>query len=110
MATVRGILGQLVPGAASLEDLYTVPASKDATVRVIIANNSASATKFRVSLAVAGASDSPEQYLVYDQAIDGNDAGSTIAFTVNETDVVRCYSLGGTVVFTCTGVETDKDA
>lgn len=110
MATVRGILGQLQPSAGSLEDLYTVPANKDATVRVIIANLIGAATLIRISVAPAGASDSDEQYLAKDLPIAENDVGSTIAFTLNETDVVRCYSLSGEVAFNCTGIETDKDS
>ena len=107
MATVKGILGQSAPPATTLTDIYTVPAGKSATCRVIVANRAAGAASFRVALAPLGAVDSNEQYVAYDKAIAANDAGTTIAFMVGPTDVVRVLASTGNLSFTCTGVEQD---
>ena len=43
MATVKGILGQAAPSSGVDTDLYTVPTSKTATVKVVCANRAATA-------------------------------------------------------------------
>ena len=108
MATKRGILGQLSPGAGSLQDLYTVPALKNASLRVIASNRAATSTAFRVSLALAGAADNVIQYVAFDVPIDANDTGATTTFMVDAADVVRVYSVSGNVSFTATGIEQDQ--
>jgi hypothetical protein len=108
MATVRGVLGQSAPSATSLTDLYTVPAAKNATGRVIVTNRGGTDTTFRVSVAIGGAADDNSQYLVYGKAINGNDAGSTIAFMVGATDVIRVFAGNANLSFTFTGVEQDN--
>ena len=107
MATVKGILGQLAPAATTLLALYTVPASKNATVKVIIANRSSVAATFRVAVAVDGAADSNEQYVVYDKAIAGNDPGSTTSIVIGSGDVIRVYASTANLSFNCTGIEQD---
>lgn len=107
MATVKGVLGQSNPLATTLTDLYTVPASKNATGRVIITNRSSTATEFRVSVAPNGAADSLEHYIAYDHGIVGNDTGATVAFMAGDTDVVRVYATAATLSFTFTGIEQD---
>ncbi len=108
MATKRGILGQLSPGAGVLGDIYTVPTAKNATCRVIASNRAASATSFRVALAQAGAPDNDIQYVAYDVPIDANDTGATTVFMIDTTDVVRVESASGNVSFTITGLEQDQ--
>ncbi len=108
MATVRGALGQSNPAAGVLTDLYTVPAAKSATARVIVTNRSASDNDaFRISMAPAGAADSLEQYIAYDKGILINDTGSTIAVMLGPGDIVRVRSIGGNLSFTLTGIEQD---
>lgn len=104
MAVTRGILAQANPLAATLTDLYTVTAGVNGTCRVIIANRGA-ATSFRVSIGVAGAADSLEQYVAYDKQIAANDTGATIAFFVNEGDIIRVYTTLATLSFTFTAQE-----
>ena len=108
MATVRGIHGQSIPAATVLTDAYTVPASKNATVRVIATNTANSPTSFRVSAAPGGAADTPAHYIAYDVPLEANDTGSTITFMVDATDVVRVYSENGAIAFTVTGLEQDQ--
>ncbi len=106
MATVKGVRGQLNPPAATLQDLYTVPALKNFTGRVIITNRSG-ATSFRVSIGVDGAADSLEQYIAYDKDIALRDTGSTVAFVAGSGDVIRVFATLATLSFTVTGIEQD---
>ena len=103
----HGILGQSAPGATTLTATYTVPAAKHATAKVIACNRGA-ATTFRIALSDAGASIADAHYVAYDQTIDAGDSVSSVAFTVNETDIVRVYSTSGDVSFTVTGIEDDN--
>lgn len=106
MARKYGILGQSNPDATTLTAVYTVPAGKHATARVLVCNQS-TATTFRISLAAAGETDATEQYVAYGQALAANDSVSSVAFTVGATDVVRVYAGTGNVSFTVTGIEDD---
>lgn len=106
MALVKGILGQAAPGATTEADLYTVPASKNATVKVICSNRS-TATTVRVSVGIDGAATANGQYVAYDFALADNDTVSTVGFMVGSTDVVRVYAGSANVSFTCTGIEED---
>ncbi len=103
-SAIKGILGQLAPGATTLTDLYTVPAQKTATVHIIITNRS-TATTFRVAAAVDGAADDNKQYLVYDKDIAANDTVATVTFELGADDKVRVYAGSANLSFTCTGIE-----
>jgi hypothetical protein len=107
MATTYKVLGQSKPTAASLSAAYTVPAATTATVSTItVANQSATATSFRISVAVAGAADTASQYLYYDIAIPGNNTfATTIGITLGAGDVVRVYNTLATCSFNIFGVE-----
>lgn len=107
MATNYMVLAQSKPAATTLTDAYTVPASTQATIStIVVANQSAAATTFRISVAVAGASDTAAQYLYYDISIPGNDTfAATIGVTLGETDVVRVYNADATCSFSLFGVE-----
>lgn len=73
---------------------------------MVVANRSAIATSFRVSVSPAGAADSDEQYLYYDIAIPGNDTfAATMGVTLAATDVVRVYATLATLSFNFFGVE-----
>lgn len=72
----------------------------------MVANQSATATSFRVSVAIAGAADTPAQYLYYDIAIPGNDTfAATLGITLAATDVIRVYNTLATCSFNFFGVE-----
>ena len=106
MADSFGALAQATPSAASLDDAYTVPAGKRATVSALICNRGA-ATTVRLQHAPAGAASANAQYLLYDFTLAANDAKATLNFTVAATDVVRVYSASGTVTFNINGIEED---
>jgi hypothetical protein len=107
MAEAYKVLGQSAPSAATLTDLYVVPAATSTTVSTLtVCNRSATATSFRISIAQAGATNADTQYLYYDQAIDGNSTYAiTIGMTLAATDKIRVYSTLATVTFCAFGVE-----
>ena len=107
MASINKVLGQSKPGAASLTALYTVPALTQALSSTItVCNQSATATAFRVSVAPAGAADSPSQYIWFDVPISGFDTfAATIGVTLGAGDVVRVYNTLATLSFSLFGVE-----
>lgn len=107
MAEAYKVLGQQNPSATTSTDLYTVPASTSAVIStLVIANRSGTATSFRASIAVAGASLSNEQYIAYDVPIAGNETITlTLGFTLATTDKVRCYATLATLSFNLFGAE-----
>lgn len=107
MASSAKILGQLAPSATTLSALYTVPALKRATLRVIVAETGGAADTFRLSVGVGGAGDAVSQYLVYDYEIDAYGTLSSSPIAVSAGDVVRVRSTNGTLSFTATGIEQD---
>ena len=107
MAQTIKVLSQTMPSAATLTDSYTVPALTTAVISsIVICNQSATATTFRVSVAVAGLADTPKQYLYYNVTIAGNDTFiATIGVSLGAADVVRVYSTLATCSFNIFGVE-----
>lgn len=107
MADTYKVLGQSNPAATTLTDIYTVPAATSVIVSTItVANRSAVATSFRISVAIAGAADANQQYIAYDVPINGNETISlTIGVTLAATDKVRVYATLATLSFNIFGVE-----
>jgi len=91
------------PTATSLVAIYTVPASSRATLRIIATNRGATSA-VRVAVAVGGAADSPEQYVLYDLVLEANDAVSTAPIMCSAGDIIRVSSASGNVNFHCTGL------
>lgn len=107
MAFTYKTLGQVKPLAATLTLAYTVPGATSAIVsRVVAANQSATPTTVRVSVAVAAAADDPKQYVAYDVPIAANQTiDIALGFTLAATDVIRVYCTLATVSFNIFGVE-----
>ena len=107
MASSYLVLGQSNPGATTLTAMYTVPALTSAVVSTInVCNRSATATTFRVSIAIAGAGDTNAQYLAYDAPIGGNAViPLTIGVTLATTDVIRVYATLATLTFQAFGTQ-----
>ena len=101
------VLGQSNPAATTLTTLYTVPESTSTTVSTInVCNQADTAATFNLSVAVAGASDTAEQYLYYELSLPGNSTfQSTLGMTLAATDVVRCYASTANLSFNLFGVE-----
>jgi hypothetical protein len=100
---MSGILGQAAPSAGVWTDIYTVPATTVAVVRVIITNRAGTDATFRVAASPDGAAIADAHWIAGDKPIAGGDSGSSIAFVVNSSDVVRVYASSANLSFTCTG-------
>jgi len=88
LAETIKVLAQAIPNAVTLTDLYTVLASTATVISsVAVCNQSGTAAKFRLSVAVAGAADTPKQYLYYDVIVQPND---TFVATIGITLAAAC--------------------
>ena len=106
MATTQA-LSQSTPAATTVTDIYTVPASKLSTVRVLVTNRGATALAYRLSVAPLGASDANSHYFVYDETLAANASGSSPPLVLQATDVVRAYTDTATLTVTVIGIEQD---
>lgn len=108
MAELVKVIGQLAPAATVLSVLYTVPALTQAVIStLVVANqNSGSNIKFRVSIAIAAAADTPAQYVFYDVLLLKQSAfTATLGITLGAGDVVRVQTDTANVSFNLFGVE-----
>lgn len=108
MATAYKNLGQVVPAApGTMLALYTVPAVTQAVVSAItVCNQAAVDATFRISIQVAGAADSPKQYIAYDEAVFANDSmDRVIGLTLGAGDIVMVTASAVTVSFNLSGSE-----
>src|SRR5712692_1459866 len=107
MAEAFKVLGQSAPAAATLTTLYTVPAATQAiTSSLTVCNQSATPTKFRITVRPAGAAIAPQHYIAYDADLQANEVwGFTMGATLATTDVVSVYAQDATVSFSLFGEE-----
>lgn len=100
------ILGQREANA-SLEDLYTVPSSKEAIVSTIVVNeHGGGSSTYRIAVREDGDSIADKHYLVYDATIAANDTVTlTLGITLEATDVLSVYASDADVSFNAFGVE-----
>ena len=104
------VLGQSFPTSTTLTDIYTVPALTSTMANTItVCNQSSTADTFRISIAIAGAGDSQEQYIYYGNEVPGNTSFQcTSGYTLGATDVIRVYSTNGTCSFNISGIEAKQ--
>ncbi len=107
MAVVYKILGNSFPSAATQTSIYTVPASTEAIISsIIVCNQSATATTFRVALLPGGGTVATTDYIYYDLPIDGNDTFiATIGATLEAASEVEVYATLATLSFAVFGSE-----
>ena len=104
MPNTYKVLGQVIPGAATDANLYTVPASTSAVVSTLNVCNQGAATTFRVAVRPAGAALASLHYQAYDTPIAANDSiPLTLGMTLAATDVVTVRSASGSVSFSAVG-------
>jgi hypothetical protein len=108
VADVIKVLGQSAPSATTTTTLYTVPNLNQTTVSsLVICNRTGGALTYRVSVHVADAAASNEQYLYYDKTIAANETFSAVlGLTLNQSDVVKVYASNTGLSFNMFGVET----
>lgn len=107
MATAYKVLGQAAPGATTATDVYTVPATTESVIStIVIANRSATAATFRLSVRPDGASQLNEHYLAYDVPLAGNDSTTlTLGITMNAGDVITVYGSTANLSWNVFGTE-----
>lgn len=107
MPTVRKVLGQVAPAAATPTTLYTVPAATSVVVSTLVACNRGNAdTSVRVAVRPAGAALADQHHVYYDALVPAHDTlASTIGMTLAATDVVTVQSASGDVSFSVFGEE-----
>jgi hypothetical protein len=114
MATTYKVLGQAVPAAttaagaaSSFTTLYTVPSLTSTVVSTIsVSNQSTSAITYRVAVRVAGAADTPKQYIAYDVVLGSNATDTlTLGVTLATTDVISIAASSTSVSFNAFGSE-----
>lgn len=101
MANTYKSPAQLKPLAATLEDLYTVPAGTQTIVSNIhVCNLGSTSTDISIAIRPSGAVIADEHYIFNELTVAGKDTvqlGDGI--TMGATDVISVYSLSGEVVF-----------
>ena len=104
---VFSVLGQSLPVATVLTDLYSAGSEVFAVISSIwVCNTGSNRAKFRISVAVAGAANVNSQYLFYDTPINIGDSRVAVAgITLGPDDVIRVYSDTGFVAFAVFGDE-----
>ena len=106
---IVGILGQSKPGATTVTDIYTVPATRRARVVILWTNQSAStADEVSVWLSEDGAAAADSQKIKHLETVAAKSSGSTMSLLLSDTDVIRVESQNGDVSFTVNGYEDDK--
>lgn len=111
MAQTIKILGQGSPAVTTLTDMYAVPAGKQSVISSItVCNTSAVNTdSFRIAIVPSASVDNIRHYAYRDVSIAAKETFvSTIGITLDQTDVVRAYSVSGSCAFTVFGSENDS--
>jgi hypothetical protein len=103
MDTIK-VLAQIAPVAATLTPAY-IASSPTTVSSAVICNTSSSIEYIRISIQIAAASDSLQQYLYYDLPIQNNDTFiATCGFTLAAGDVIAVQSAYGMLSFNFFGV------
>jgi hypothetical protein len=114
MASAYKVLGQAVPASttaagasSSFTTLYTSGTTNGAIVSsIVICNQSTSAQTYRIAIRVAGAADTPKQYLAYDVVLGSNATDTlTLGITLANTDVISIAASSTSVSFNAYGSE-----
>ena len=87
------VLAQSAPSATTATDVYTVGSGIETVIStIIIANRTATAGSFRLSVRPNGASQTNAMYCAYDVPIAANDSTTlTLGITMDAADVLTAY-------------------
>lgn len=101
------VLGQLLPSAATLGQLYLTPNAAQAICSTLsICNQDMGATKLAVAIVPSGRTLGPESYILKDFPFDGSDSDFLVlGMTLNSGDQVLVSSTNGAVSFNLFGEE-----
>lgn len=108
MASNYKVLGQAAPAATTDATIYTCPAAGQTVIStIVICNRGATATTFRLRVAIDGAAVANGQYLFFDAVIAAN---QTVVFTggitVDAADTIVGQAASANVSFQAFGQET----
>ena len=104
MATGR--LGTADLAATTITDVYTVPASRVASVNINVCNRNASAVKVRLAIGSTAVTQDDDEYIEYDVSIPGNGVLERTGFMMDSTyKYLSAYSDTLDVTVMVTGVE-----
>lgn len=103
------ILGQSSPKIDELIDLYITPnLIHVGNASLFVCNQNSNQILFRVSIALAGASDDPKQYLYYDTALAANTTQIiNMSIVLGPSDVIRVRTDTTSVSFNLLGLELE---
>ena len=106
MATAYKVLAQQA-STTSLTSMYTVPASTETIISsIVIANVSASAVTYRITVQPNNATLAQQHYIAYGNSIAGNTTVSyTLGITLDATDQVYIYGSTTDLSFSLFGSE-----
>ncbi|WP_136420285.1 hypothetical protein [Herbaspirillum sp. ST 5-3] len=99
-----GRLGASDLSATTNTSVYTVPASKVATVSVSICNRNATSVTVRLAVSTSGTPNDAD-YLEYDTTIDANSVLERTGIVMDETKVLVAYASGTGVSVVAYGFE-----
>lgn len=106
MATVRKVLGQLVPAAFNLETLYTVPADTQAVVSSVMVCNTGTTDNFLIAVVPSGGSYENKNIIYYNIEIKAaNTFTATVGITMGAGDSIQVLSILGNLSFSAFGQE-----
>ena len=108
MAITYKVLGQSAPSATTNTDVYTVGASKQATVSTITVcnRNTTTSATYRIAVRPDGDTLANEHYIAYDATVGPKDTVTwTIGITADASDVVTVYASSADLSFNVFGVE-----
>lgn len=106
MTTTYKVLGQSNPVANTATSLYIVPPATSAVCSTLSVCNQGVSTTYRVAVRPAGASISPQHYLIYEAALSQYDSTLlTLGITLAATDVITVQAGTSSVAFQLFGSE-----
>lgn len=107
MAATLKVLGQQAPSATTETDLYTVPSNTSTVVSTIaVANRSATAATYRISVSAGGGATATKDYIVFDAPLGSNESAFyTIGVSLAATDKIRVYASTANLSFNAFGQE-----
>ena len=110
MARVYRILGQKNPGAATLTNVYTVPAANSAVVSSIVLTNTSGTAgggvAARLAVNAEGVTVATSNYLAYDVNIPGCDSVTmTLGITMNAGSQLSVYANSTSLAVSVFGTE-----
>ena len=107
MAITYKVLGQINPAAATLTNVYVVPAVTQTVVSTVsVCNQTNVAASFRLAVQPAGATIATKHYINYDTPLAGSDTITlTLGITLGAGDILSANVSTSTISVNAFGSE-----